>query len=682
MRMTLKVYEGQKEITSRVFPEGVVRVGRSEFSDLVLDNEAVSRSHIEIRITENSIYVTNMSFSGSLKLNGELVETAEIKDGDAITVGPFRVVVFFGDRDQAEPVESPQPASPNVDSSPSPDESSEVIPFQEQSEVRELHEPSMPGERAQPEFGFEGSAALNRAETVIEQKPLVAKLMFMSGPRQSEEMMLEAYEVSFGRSKKVDIFLDDPKLSRQHAKIARVGMGYRLFDLGSRNGTFVNGMRILEHPLTSFDEIELGDTKIRFLIHDIIMNDHNRSGNLVAIEPTKSVQFDSKKDEEVALRGTESIQPPRRRPPAEMSKPRNTRVLLLGVLILGGLYLLIPPTPVPKPEEAIVGVQPNTPVAPARSDGPSSMLPPNMPQEYGSLKPEDQRKIEGFYNLAIKAEKQERFEEAVEYYRKIHEVLPFYKDSRDRLSSNQRKLREVELKLAQDRARQEEKQDLNGYIDEGVEFLKQREFARAGESFQYALNIDPNNAVAAKGMKAAELKISDLRKVPPDRDPEQDRIMMVRGLFEKAIAAFRDKRYQESIDAADSIRKVKLKSDTEYLNEAKKIIDRARLLQKELFEPFLIQAKEKYAEGDYNTARNLCEEMLNKDPAYLEASDLMAKAKKQLNRLAKEAYTHGYILESMNRIEEAKQYWTRAKNYVRPGDDYYDKVIKKLEYYQ
>jgi len=118
------------------------------------------------------------------------------------------------------------------------------------------------------------------------------------------------------------------------------------------------------------------------------------------------------------------------------------------------------------------------------------------------------------------------------------------------------------------------------------------------------------------------------------------------------------------------------------VQEAQTLIDKAKAFQKEQFEPFLIQAKEKYAEGDYNASREICEEMLKQDSTYDEAKECSLKAKKQLNRLAKEAYTHGYILESMNRIEEAKQYWNRAKNFVRPGDDYYDKVIKKLEYYQ
>jgi tetratricopeptide (TPR) repeat protein len=174
----------------------------------------------------------------------------------------------------------------------------------------------------------------------------------------------------------------------------------------------------------------------------------------------------------------------------------------------------------------------------------------------------------------------------------------------------------------------------------------------------------------------------DMDKVPPERDPEKEKAKLVADLFQKAVAAFSTKSYQEAIDTAEKIRAIELKNDTQYLNEAKQIIDRARMLQKDEFEPFLIQAKEKFAEGDYNASRDLCEEMIKRDAAYDEAKQCLGTAKQQLNRLAREAYTRGYILESMNRIEEAKQYWNRAKNYVRAGDEYFDKVNKKLEYYQ
>ena len=74
--------------------------------------------------------------------------------------------------------------------------------------------------------------------------------------------------------------------------------------------------------------------------------------------------------------------------------------------------------------------------------------------------------------------------------------------------------------------------------------------------------------------------------------------------------------------------------------------------------------------------------MVKKDPGYTDALELLQKTKKQLNRLAKEAYIQGYILESMNRIEEAKQFWRKAMGYGRAGDEYFDKANKKLEQYQ
>jgi hypothetical protein len=95
-------------------------------------------------------------------------------------------------------------------------------------------------------------------------------------------------------------------------------------------------------------------------------------------------------------------------------------------------------------------------------------------------------------------------------------------------------------------------------------------------------------------------------------------------------------------------------------------------------ESSLSSAKARFAEGDFNATGDICDEILKRDSSNKEAKELSDKAQKQLNRLAKEAYTRGYILESMNRREEANQYYNRAKNYVRPGDAYYERVNRKV----
>jgi pSer/pThr/pTyr-binding forkhead associated (FHA) protein len=60
----------------------------------------------------------------------------------------------------------------------------------------------------------------------------------------------------------------DPELSRGHARLIRTGGGDLLVeDLGSTNGTRVNGSAVTEHTLADGDTITVGDTTIRFEAH-------------------------------------------------------------------------------------------------------------------------------------------------------------------------------------------------------------------------------------------------------------------------------------------------------------------------------------------------------------------------------------------------------------------------------
>ena len=70
--------------------------------------------------------------------------------------------------------------------------------------------------------------------------------------------------VSIGRLPECDVVLGDPNVSRRHAEIRRQGTGFVVVDLGSTNGTRVNGAGVKERRLNDGDEITVGGTKIRF----------------------------------------------------------------------------------------------------------------------------------------------------------------------------------------------------------------------------------------------------------------------------------------------------------------------------------------------------------------------------------------------------------------------------------
>jgi FHA domain-containing protein len=70
--------------------------------------------------------------------------------------------------------------------------------------------------------------------------------------------------VTLGRLPECEVALSDTNVSRRHAEIHLRGDHYALVDLGSTNGTKVNGSKIKEHALADGDEITLGKTQLRF----------------------------------------------------------------------------------------------------------------------------------------------------------------------------------------------------------------------------------------------------------------------------------------------------------------------------------------------------------------------------------------------------------------------------------
>ena len=68
--------------------------------------------------------------------------------------------------------------------------------------------------------------------------------------------------ILIGRSSSCDVVLDDRRVSRQHARIESVGSQAQLVDLGSGNGTFLNGRKVKSENLLTGDVIQIGRTKL------------------------------------------------------------------------------------------------------------------------------------------------------------------------------------------------------------------------------------------------------------------------------------------------------------------------------------------------------------------------------------------------------------------------------------
>ena len=91
-----------------------------------------------------------------------------------------------------------------------------------------------------------------------------SRLITVLGPATGEVYLLEAEEAVLGRDAANRIAIPDPSLSRRHCAVIRDGEGYLLRDLGSFNGTFVNGERVAERRLTHGDRLRIGATELLF----------------------------------------------------------------------------------------------------------------------------------------------------------------------------------------------------------------------------------------------------------------------------------------------------------------------------------------------------------------------------------------------------------------------------------
>ena len=95
-----------------------------------------------------------------------------------------------------------------------------------------------------------------------------ALLVGVRGPNRGSRFLLDRDVVTVGRHPDSDIFLDDITVSRRHAEFRRDASRFWVHDVGSLNGTYVNGERAEDQLLTTGDEVQIGKFKLVVFVAD------------------------------------------------------------------------------------------------------------------------------------------------------------------------------------------------------------------------------------------------------------------------------------------------------------------------------------------------------------------------------------------------------------------------------
>jgi pSer/pThr/pTyr-binding forkhead associated (FHA) protein len=157
---------------------------------------------------------------------------------------------------------------------------------------------------------LEEAAIIRKAEPAVQRGEPSLQLVTGEGRR-----VLLTGVVGIGRHSDNQVQIPDPQVSRQHAQIRCQGVRCQIQDLGSRNGTFVNGKRLepnIPHLLQQNDQIRLGST-VTFLVE---------MASAVAEPPKKPT----------AIQG---------RGPTPVPKTKNGGRSHVTLLLAGGIALLL-----------------------------------------------------------------------------------------------------------------------------------------------------------------------------------------------------------------------------------------------------------------------------------------------------------------------------------------------------
>jgi pSer/pThr/pTyr-binding forkhead associated (FHA) protein len=224
--------------------EGSLSFGRDAGSDVVVSGQDVSRQHAEIRWDPEGYTLIDLSVNGTY-VNGERTgKTRRLSRADIIRVGhdEFR---FYAD------------AAPSVRPKSGP-----KVPA---AEALARPPAGAPQRLSDTMHGIPSTDPHKRTTPPSPSAAPLASLLFRSGELKGKRLPIKVPVVNIGRGDYNDVVIADPSVSTMHAKLQRREAIWILVDLGSTNGTFVEGERLTgEAPLSPGTTVRFGDVAALF----------------------------------------------------------------------------------------------------------------------------------------------------------------------------------------------------------------------------------------------------------------------------------------------------------------------------------------------------------------------------------------------------------------------------------
>jgi pSer/pThr/pTyr-binding forkhead associated (FHA) protein len=245
-------------VQSVPFDREALLIGRARDNDVVIDNLSVSRHHARLLLRDGQVILEDQGSENGCLVNGRTVARAVVTDEDEIFIGKHQIVLRPPEAEGAADGDHARERSPRR-GAPAWDDGAPTY--------------CVPGERAKAEAREVAAPAPRpaRAESY-------AGLILQRAGRLERVVPVDGAAFVLGRAPECDLVLDGASVSRRHARIVREAEGFVLEDLGSANGTLVNGARAERCPLEVGDELRIDEFQLTFVLEARPLGEEIRIG--------------------------------------------------------------------------------------------------------------------------------------------------------------------------------------------------------------------------------------------------------------------------------------------------------------------------------------------------------------------------------------------------------------------
>jgi pSer/pThr/pTyr-binding forkhead associated (FHA) protein len=704
-------------------------LGRSKDCQIKLDGREISRKQAEISFAEGVWSINNLSPSIPLIINGVPTAKAVLETGNDIFLGPYRIFVVSAeappvkeeesppsedteDEEQEEVVEddvekeegefSSEEEPENLDFSDnevSPDAETSTFGGEEEGETEEASFESN-DEGGFDEGGFdeeEGGGfdegdddGMGVTDEPTRDLPFVEFDLALFGEfAPYEKFVIKDKETFIGRDpEKCAIILNDPEVSSIHAVIKKSNYQCELEDLGSKNGTLLNGKRVNRSFIANEDEFIIGSTTFSVSAHSRFLE--QEAGRLMPVEENQVIDVEQEVDLEASFeegeegeegeetaKGEKTAKEPKKKmsllEQIKTDPVKKKRAIMIGGVLVLALLLIDTGPEKPTEKEKAAKIAKQKAAAKKKDDK----------KKKQKFKPEQLDFLDSTYLLAKELFKQGKYAETLFELQKVFTITPDYKNAKQINELAKRglaKMEEIERKRREEIARKKREQRVKDLVKKAEVAVKERSPDMAKGLFSQILKLDPENYEVTQ----LKLEIESWEKEAQRKEEEEARKRAERDKKVEQLSpgknAYLAKEWYKAIVRLNQFMQIG-GMDEDLIKEGSEMLIDAKKQLANIVDPILEKAEALMEGQDLKGAYEEYKKVLFFDPSQQKPLEEMERIQNRLTVRARKIYREAIVAESLSLFQDAKTKFLEVQQ-VSPSDsDYYKKATEKLKNY-